>query len=904
MTTGAFNWWTSGVWLIPLGMVAILALLFGLAQYWRGQSLRVLKSLRAELRRLNAERRLLAAELSQHHPDDPEPFGARVRALEGQLARIAGQLHTAEGQHGALQSRIHRFAKQPWQALVAAPFFWFEIQRGVRRLAADLDRLYAELDQGRQLESQLAHVPWEVAETARRVQELARQTANRLQELRAKHLRGDALTAARHTDAHWQEAFDTLPEALFSATGPNDLNHLPKENIAAAHTLLLEAEPALAQLLSDTQGWEKGYHEATEAVRRVRSALGRAAQGIAALPDSLDPAPLQAQLEAMQTISQTMQATLGRLEIESLPELLREADGLFQRAAALDGELRELRRQHAALETVLGELGAGLKEISTQIATLTSHAAYPLAWNQSRAQLTYLSRQNSSLGSIQKPRLPEEVARDLAAANQLNVRRQELAQQSAQVSEQHRQLVALLTGPELADFTAWLADAQALATRTAAYDPENWPKPDGAATVAEDLRLLQASAAPLLAADAQHPLHEDQLAAQLEGVRRLAAQTAQARQRMTRLGSRLDELQSRETQAVEGINGLMGTLNQLAALTTSNPTLGRLAAQEIDRLQQAAAQVADDLAARAQGTVERKTRALETLLGRVETAGNKWLEVLNQNLTDQQMRLSQLLSDLEAVGPLQDGPIGEARRLLAAAPSVGVGRTSAKVRYGLDQIALEMKRRSDHWQFSAAARRALEDLANPVLKAYEEARQARFQAHEQVELAVSQLGGGPAWPPSATTLPSARQDLAYLEAQWDNLHSQPEQAIQRVAQLAGLGARYQALAAQAGQVLTRAGRDRARIEALEAALEDMVEQWQVQIQAYQAKPEVAAEIRKLLDDLAADRQHLKMEVRQERLGFEGALQELEQLRRRVRMAQVPLDANHVLDIHGQIITYR
>jgi hypothetical protein len=78
----------------------------------------------------------------------------------------------------------------------------------------------------------------------------------------------------------------------------------------------------------------------------------------------------------------------------------------------------------------------------------------------------------------------------------------------------------------------------------------------------------------------------------------------------------------------------------------------------------------------------------------------------------------------------------------------------------------------------------------------------------------------------------------------------------------------------------------------------------VQWQAYQSNQPASEELRKLLDQLDNDRELLIRQCRQGSRNFQQAIQALEALQRRTRMAQIAIDSNHVIDINGRVIQYR
>ena len=225
-------------------------------------------------------------------------------------------------------------------------------------------------------------------------------------------------------------------------------------------------------------------------------------------------------------------------------------------------------------------------------------------------------------------------------------------------------------------------------------------------------------------------------------------------------------------------------------------------------------------------------------------------------------------------------------------------------KYRLDELLLELKQRSDQWQTCMAATRALEDMEAPVLDSYHEAAQYRQYARELFENIPSAMREQRSWPPTSLSINTELAEFDQIEDQWNGLHGQKVKAITLVAQLGSLSARYQTVAEKTRQIAERIVQEQERVEAIEAELDRLTQLWQVQWQAYQSNPSTSEEIRKLLDQLDNDRELLIRQCRQGSRNYQQAVQALEALQRRTRMAQIAIDPNHVIDINGRVIQYR
>jgi len=143
---------------------------------------------------------------------------------------------------------------------------------------------------------------------------------------------------------------------------------------------------------------------------------------------------------------------------------------------------------------------------------------------------------------------------------------------------------------------------------------------------------------------------------------------------------------------------------------------------------------------------------------------------------------------------------------------------------------------------------------------------------------------------------------------WSRLTMRPtffiSKAITLVAQMSNLSAKYQTLLVNVRQVAERAAREQDQIETLEAELDDMVQHWQQQWRVYRDNPMAEQEIHKLLGEIDSQRGQIKRQARQGSTTYDQILQALQSLHRRIRIAQVPIDDTHVIDLNGRLITYR
>lgn len=900
MGTAEPSLFESGVWLIPIILFAILFGLFLVVRRWKKITLQDLKYLRSELRHYQSERKRLAHGMRGYAPDDPEPYGSRLQALEQQFLALDQQITELELRHVNMQERVRHLASTRWQETVGAPYFWYELRRELAGLKKDRQSIQAGLGAAGEFTQTFDNLGWEVARQARAIQQLQGHASRRLEHLRGRGIHGEAMGQATRLEQHCQAELAKLPPYFYRGDEATVAEQASKGSVAEAHAILAEAHPALEELLEQAQTWEKQYQQATEQVAGMRQCLSNLEQTLTSMPPGIVLNPFNAQFDGLTVISNNLHATLARLEAESIPAVTAEAGRVLKTAQEMEEQLKDLRQQQAALEQILPELNAGLQRLSEQLSTLGTQATHPVVWEQSRVQLTRLSRQAAALEKNNRQRTAEQLSQDLENARQLNLQCQELEKHCQQIAQQHAEIVSLLTSPELSQSQEWLPAALQLTAQVEQYSPENWPRTDGVKNLPDELQAFEEGLHILEVNNPARPIPEAEAAQRARDLRELAQFSKRLHQRVGNIHTRLAEIRSAEEQAQAQLDGARKAINQIALLVRSNTFLSGIAAHELQRIQSSLQQASSELEQHAQGSIEKKVRNAGSLAGRVEQAANGWLEQLNREVEAEVKSLSGSVTNLSSIAMLDEPALAEARRLLTSGQNMAGSSSGQKPRVPLDEIVLELKRRSDFWQACTAAVRAIEDLETPILESYESASEYRTAARELLG-ETSLARGKRTWPPVSAAPDAERQEFARLEEQWEGVKRQTIKAIALVSTLSNLASKYQSVALRAQQAAERAAHEQAEIEGLETEIENLAQRWQGQWRNYRNNPLATDEIRKLLGEIEREREQVKQSYRQGALNYRQVQQALLTLRRKARHSQVAIDDDNVVDVDGRIL---
>ncbi len=889
----------SAVWIILLVLLVSVLALFLLVRYWQKNTQHDLKLIRSELRRYQSLRRELDLASLGYSPEDPEPFGPQVVELEEQLIHLDQQLQILEKQQVSIQESTRFSAVSRWNAILGAPFLWFKIQQVTTTQKRNLAGLQPLISAAHNSLKKLVGLPWDIALQARQVRELQRQLTSKIDEFRNNKVHGDSLDALLQHQTELQALLNQIPVYFYQADQQDVLEKSNSQTTAHAHAILNDSGPKLEAMLRRIGHWEVQYTDTTSKVAQMRQELDRLDPLLEKPPEGLDLAPIQTQVSQLKIIAQNLQATLSRLEIESMPAVAEEASKVQQAASDNYRQLKNPRQHYNALNQILLDLGDGLSILSDQFAALGTSSVHPIAWGASRDALTKISRNAGVIGPAQKTRQPQQLEQDLATASQLNTSHKDLAASCQQLAVRHAELIKLLESPELSQGMTWVQSIQSMLGRIKGYDPGNWARADGVATLPNELQSLSQSLRKLVG-DPKTPIPEADLALRLDETRQLSSRVQELRARVNNVHNRLEQIQQIERDAEQNLESARAALAQINLLARSNTFLASLATQELSRSQRQIDQLTAELAQHERGPLDKKARSIAALLDRITQNGNLWAARLAKEIEALKLALTGKLNALQAIADLEDPIVADTQRLQA---SIRQSPAIDQV-YPRDDLLLELKRRSDQWQTCMAAIRALEDVESPVLDSYHDAAQYRQYARELFDNIPSAMREQRSWPPASLSISTELAEFDLIEAQWKALKGHKVKAITLVAQLGGLSARYQTVAEKTRQVAERIVQEQERVEALEAELDRLSQLWQVQWQAHQSNQPASEEIRKLLDQQDNDRELLIRQCRQGTKNYQQAIQALEALQRRIRMAQIGIDPNHVIDINGRVIQYR
>lgn len=890
------------LWLIPLLLIAALGGLFVLGRYLQGQAQTGLKRLRSEMRRFQMERKQLELVAGNYSVNDPEPYRSQVTGLRQKLVILQRRSEQLERRHINLHQQAVTLSHNRLLAILGAPYQWHFLGRDVANLEADLSQASLLLGQALQHESAIRGLNWDVARQARETVQCQQSASQALNELRKFNLYGDTFEAALGEQQQALTALAQIPRFYLEADEASLLEQASKESTALVYEVVRLNRPRLDELLNQSRSWMAQYQATRDALACMRQTLDELGQTLSSLPPALNASDEQAKSQQFEMIAQNLQATLSRLEVENMALVSQEAEKIMQTAREANQSLRQARQDWSALEALQGELSAGFRDLSLQLATLGAKSTHPIKWEASLERLAQLNRQANKLANTRKPRTPAVVGTDLAAATQISSAQKELARRCLETGQDHADLLLLLESPQLKQLPKWLDNAYQLVEKASSFAPENWSRSDGVESLPAQVQALAEEAGRLVAGDPSEPISELELSARLDETRQLAQNYSQLLNRCENIQKRLEDLQHSQEQAQEQLGDLSKVLTQIQLVVSSNQFLAGLAAQEIERLLANVQSLQKELAQPQSGSLVKKVRQAGDLANRAEGFANRWLEQLGKEIQEQTKEMAGELTKLDTIARLEDASVAETRRLLSSGQPYLNG-TAGRSRLSLQDSVLELKRRSSFWQECIAAQKALENVRQ-LVETYEETSYQRQNTRELLAQASAWGGQKRSWPPSSASLEAETKEMEKVEQQFQALKEQGGKAIGLVAQFSNLSTRYQTLAERLRQGAGRAAQEQSQIEDLETSISDLVAPWQDRLGEYRENPEASLEIRDLIDSVEQETKRIRSQYLQGALDYNQTLLALRTLQRKVRFYQVALDDEHAVDASGRVTRRR
>ena len=115
------------------------------------------------------------------------------------------------------------------------------------------------------------------------------------------------------------------PELLKSADQKTVYKQADKETIIKTYAILSDTQPKLEEQLTQAHSWENQYSNVVEKVLLMRGTVSGVEGTLKSMPTELMLSSSKTQFDQIKVVSQNLNATISRLEIEKMDQVAVEA---------------------------------------------------------------------------------------------------------------------------------------------------------------------------------------------------------------------------------------------------------------------------------------------------------------------------------------------------------------------------------------------------------------------------------------------------------------------------------------------------------------------------------------------------------------------------------------------------
>lgn len=890
-----------GVFLVAF--VLMLVYLIGLLL--RTQVPARMKQLNQGLRDLERDARQLRTQLEDYAGRSEGPYIDDVSRLRQKLDDAENRMKALRVDYSTVQQRINNDLSGSWRTWASIPWVWMSIRQDERLLEKGVEDVKTMTGEAANLLNRLNKKGWEVAQMAQTMRRTLLEAQEALDRLAQHGAEGDSFAQALTLHERMHQILDQLPAFFYSADERVVLAHADRDLIISVYQGLVTQQAALENLVRQAKDWETQHAEVRKAQAGLHRSLAEARQLFKSMPPELSLTDIEERLNQIDRAAHTLDAVLQHINVDEIRSLMREVNRLTRVAKEVTPFLQNARDQATALVDVVEEITAAQQSLSAHYHSLESRPAYPMVWDRTGLALSTLQQQMDIIGPVSRARTPDQVAYDLEDARTLRKSQQKHEAEYAETASQYEELVHLMDALEPVGFEQWQRSLRALLRQARNFSPDNFPPELSASLLGTELQTLTDDTTRLveryLPKGKISQVKESELDKLLPRFGGLVERRRQLQAREAALSAALSALQSQEDAVRDRLNSLLISLNQVGLVAQHNAFLEEHAGQAAQPYINQVTEAINILEQRKVGLVAQKAEKSEALLLDVEQSAAGWVEQIAEDLLERRKILTGKLTELEAIAPLNDAQVNEARRL-AALPELAMprkGKSKNKPRLPLPEAVLQLKHSHDEWQRCVSAANALDSLYAPLRSVYQQAANVRQNAKAQWAAAGAAMDSTHGWPPSGVSAVDEQMSFEHLETQWNTLSTVPSTAINLMEKLSRLALAYQQHADAVRQMAQRAGEERQRVQDLELELEQAASRWQQLSLRLAGNALAGREIQKLLDEVQSTQLNLKRQARQGNLNQLEAERELETLLRRLQMARIPVGDGRVVGMDGE-----
>lgn len=819
--------------LIVVGIFILISILIG---YFKNRSLRIslfniLKRIQKSIREIQSSIHALQVNLRQNQILNREPYLSRVTKFTSELSRLEIAFNATKDQYIRIQEKITRWENRSklsalFSYLTGSEFFQLKASAG--ELLGKIETVSVHLAEVSAQTREIAELGWEVTSRIREISEKYHIVHANLQNLEQHHIHGKLIDDARKTINQVSQKIISIPQELIKYSKVEVIQNIDHETICDVYEIYVEISPILDNVSNLIDQYWADFLLTKEKIINMQTALSHAQQLMIGSSEKIALGNILENLKTIQSIGDILSDTLNRVEIESLPEMMHEADRIQHLVTETTDNVKQARRNQSILEPLLEQITSEAARIDNQITQLRNHPVFAVTWDESAEQKFSIDKRKNEIIVVDKLRTPDEIQNHLTLALELYKDIVELSSRVKHTAVNHEALISLYHTEEINQGLYWSQEAKRILEQAGKYNQANFPKNLPINELAQYLDAIQKKHQIILQELSDSEIRQSMIPAYLVEMRSLHNSYAFLREQISEVKSYLTLFREEEHKIHEILQKNQALINQLIPMINSNPLLIKQGAErEINRLKKNLDSLFRINANISEGTIEKKRLTTQAFDHRVELACNRWAVFLDKDIEELKKKLQEKVARLENILNLDDVIIFQARNLLSQAD---VSKKTMDAILGDELVkgnpVLKLKSKNDLWHNLVAVTNELtETIEIPIIEAYQAALMQKEFAQKQILMAAEHIPEKRSWPPTSYTMSSLKSEFSVIDAIWDKKNTQSMRAIIWVKKLGELSIKYQEFIIMAMNAIELCRYERQVIAEMEDGLEAINQKW-------------------------------------------------------------------------------
>jgi len=795
MLTSPIIWVVSTVLLLLIGGIILLR------YYLQKRTHKRLQKIRGNLRKLQAECKAFRNKITSYSPYDPEPYKTREIELEYEFKHTSKMVDNLEHKYVTIKENSSKTSNSFGVLFSILPISWFDIQRDLNQLEVGIVKVKAGLLKLKEEQEAITNLSWQLALRSREVKKKYTSFVNILNKFNDWHIQGNSFEEAMKFEGSIRESLANIPDIYFQADQKRILELSDKEQNANVFEIIQNIEPLAAEKLAQANKWLDDYRRLNSKIAIMQRSFRELIKTTETIPANLDWSSNQHYISGLKIIVENLHATLSRLEWESSQQVEEEVERVTKSILETEQTITHARRQLIAFEKIRDNLIRSIRKSSSAITKLSEVTIFPIQWNISKESLIQINRQTNQLNKKENRYNPEKLTEDLTLIINLEKKGGVLEKKFQEIENTHSKILELLKEHDLANINTWLEEAKQITKNAYEYDPKNWSKHNEISTIAKRIQTIESQIKESGLLFPSNVIQEEDIATSLEKIERIAYALFIEKEHVEHIRKHLIQLQNKETKLKERFEEIQMIINQIEFVIYNNEFLSKIATKTLKTLQKDINELSNWISTRKKGTLEQKNNQAIAFEAEISASIHKWITQTKRETQNTINEISIVISDLEEIASIEDHSIKNAYNMMEKERIKRDTDNIEKDHHDLLDLGYLLKNNSDRVQSLVSAHQALNDIANPIIKSYDQLIAYREEADQLRLQTISYMQAEQNQNRNYLSFNKAQREWQQTEELLLQLTKTPQRVISYIQQTGELSARYQRISNQFQQVM-------------------------------------------------------------------------------------------------------